>query len=146
MKNFIIEALISVVLANNIIYAQSGSISNELILETFKTQDFNKLGTPAWIMEGSKAIMADGKVTLTSATTTLFGESDSIKVRTGKSVFDQTTKIWTSEEKVVITSGTLWITGMGFIMDATAKTIHINQDVKVKMPTLMNIKGVKNEK
>ncbi len=119
-----------------------GQQTNNLFLETFKTQDFAEDGSPAWIMNGKDATVVGSKVKLKETVTDLFNKTGKVTVFTVESVYNQDTKIWSSEKNVKITSDNMKVTGIGFILDTVTKTVHINKKVKV---TLNSLKALRIE-
>ncbi len=119
--------------------------NEKIFLKDFKTQEFKDDGTPSWRMSGKNANVSGNKVMFESSETTLFTGQGEVKVSAGKSIFNQKTKNWTSEEKVEISGEGLDVTGVGFLMNAELKQIHLNNKVKATFASIKQMRSKTNE-
>ncbi len=124
--------------------AAMAQFNEKIFLKDFKTQDFKKDGTPAWKMHGRNANISGGKVVLENASTILFSSKGEVKIATGASIFNQTTKIWSSKDQVNIKGINMDISGIGFVMNTQDRKIHINKNVKATLTSLKKLRA-KNE-
>lgn len=98
-----------------------------------------------WRMSGKNANVSGNKVLFESSETILFTGQGKVKVTAGNSIFNQKTKNWTSEEKVEITGEGLDVTGVGFLMNAELKQIHLNTKVKATFASIKQMRSKTNE-
>jgi lipopolysaccharide export system protein LptC len=122
-----------------------GQLSEKIFLKDFKTQEFKDDGTPAWRMSGTDARVSGNKVLFESSETTLYTGRGEVVVKAGKSTFNQKTKNWTSEALVHIRGDGLNVSGVGFLMNAELKHIHLNNKVKATFASIKQMRSKKNE-